>query len=66
MTPEQQEFRDEAERLALLPVADQKAILAMHRADARNPKVPKPDRDFARRRAAALERYLRQRRETSK
>ena len=41
MTPDQQrEYHEEAERLALLPVADQRAIIAMHEADAENPKVP--------------------------
>ena len=59
MTPEQeQEFREEAERLALLPVADQRAIIAMHRADAANPKVPKRDREFAAERAKVLSRLL--------
>jgi hypothetical protein len=55
----EQEHREEAERLALLPVDDQKRILAMHRADAANPKVPKRDREFARERADALEKHLR-------
>jgi hypothetical protein len=57
MTDEQeQEFREEAERLLSLPVEDQRAFVAMLRADAANGKVPKRDRDFARERADALER----------
>lgn len=52
------EYRDEAERLALLPVADQRAILAMHEADAKNPKVPKRDREYAAERAKALAQML--------
>jgi hypothetical protein len=55
----EQEFREEAERLAQLPVEDQKRIVAMHRIDASNPKVPKKDRGFARERADALEKHLR-------
>lgn len=53
------EHRDEARRLAQLPRAEQRAIIAMHQADADNPKVPKRDRDFARDRAKALTRLLR-------
>jgi hypothetical protein len=53
------DYRAEAERLALLPVADQKRIIAMHRADAANPKVSQRDREYARERADALERQLR-------
>lgn len=63
---EEQEHRAEAERLAQLPLAERRAILAMYRADSRNPKVPKLDRDFARRRVKALERYLRPRRKRHK
>ena len=50
--------RDEAARLAALAVEDQRAFVAMLRADAANRKVPKRDRDFARERADALERIL--------
>jgi hypothetical protein len=52
------EHRAEAKRLAALPTDDQRQIIAMHRADASNRKVPKADRDFAARRADALERLL--------
>ena len=55
----EQEYRDEAERLALLPVADQRAIIALHRSVAADSKVPKRDRDMARERADALESHLR-------
>jgi len=55
----EQEHRDEAERLAKLPRELQREIVAMHWTDARNPKVPKRDRQFARQRAMALERLLR-------
>jgi hypothetical protein len=54
-----QGFREEAERLSQLPRDLQKAIIAMHRLDADNPKAPKRDRDFAQKRAAALETHLR-------
>jgi hypothetical protein len=59
MTPERaQEYRDEAQRLAALFTEEQRAFIAMLRADAANPKVPKRDRDFAAERADALERIL--------
>ena len=59
MTPDRaNEHKDEADRLALLPVADQRAIIAMHRADAANPKVPRRDREYAAERAKALARFL--------
>lgn len=62
MTPErEQEIREEAERLRLLPREDQQAFIAMLRADGENRKVPKADRDFARERADALERFLKMR-----
>ncbi len=54
----EQEYREEAERLALLPAADQKEIIALHRSIADNPKVPKRERDAGRQRADALERHL--------
>jgi hypothetical protein len=53
-----QEHRAEAERLAQLPRDTQRQIVAMHWTDAKNPKVPKRDREFARERAEALERLL--------
>jgi len=54
----EQAYREEAERLALLPVADQHEIVALHRSVAANPKVPKGDRNAARELAEALERLL--------
>ena len=54
----EQEFRDEAARLAALTIEDQRAFVAMLRADAANRKVPKRDREFASKRADALERNL--------
>jgi hypothetical protein len=57
--PKDDEYRAEAERLALLPVADQGEIIALHRSVADNPKVPKADRQAAADRADALERHLR-------
>lgn len=60
MTPEQeQEYREEAERLAELPRDVQRHAVALIRAPANNPKVGKRDRDEARERADALERHLR-------
>lgn len=59
MTPEHElECREEAERLRLLSREDQRAFIAMLRADGENRKVPKADRDFALERADALERFL--------
>jgi len=49
----------EAQQLALLPVADQREILALHRSVAANAKVPKQDRELAKERADALSRHLR-------
>jgi hypothetical protein len=60
MSPAQeQETREEAKRLAELPITDQKQIIALHRGIADDEKVPEGDRDFARERADALERHLR-------
>jgi hypothetical protein len=53
-----QEYREEAERLALLPVPEQREIIALHRSIADNPKVPKREREAGRQRADALERLL--------
>jgi hypothetical protein len=53
------EHREEAERLAELPAADQREIIALHRSVASNRKAPKADRRQARERADALERHLR-------
>jgi hypothetical protein len=60
MTAEQgDEYKAEAERLSLLPPADQREIIALHRSVAGNPKLPKVDRRAAAERADALERHLR-------
>ena len=53
------EFRAEAERLALLPGEVQQQDVAIIRAPADDPKVGKSDREAARERADALEKYLR-------
>jgi hypothetical protein len=53
------EYRAEAERLALLPPADRREVIALHRSVAANPKLPKADRQAAADRADALERHLR-------
>jgi hypothetical protein len=53
------EHRREAERLALLPIEDQKAIIALHRSVADDKEVSESDRKKARERAAALTRLLR-------
>ena len=52
------EYRQEAERLKLLGLETQRDIVAMHRLVARNPKVPKKNREQARERAKALDRLL--------
>jgi hypothetical protein len=57
MDPEK-EYREEAERLAQLPVEVQLQILDIHRSTADNRKLSKRDRDAARERVEALERYL--------
>ena len=54
----QQEFREEAERLSALPQDVQRQIIAMHWADANNPRVPEADREYAKERADALEKFL--------
>jgi hypothetical protein len=53
------EYRAEAERLALLPAADQREVIALHRSVAANPKLGPADRQAAADRAEALERHLR-------
>jgi hypothetical protein len=59
MTDEQKcEYRAEAERLQLLPVTEQQAILELIGSPARDPKVSKANRHEARRRALALARLL--------
>jgi hypothetical protein len=54
----EQEYREEAERLAQLPVAGQREIIALHRSVASNPKVPEHERQAGLERADALERFL--------
>jgi len=53
-----EQFRSEAERLALLDKQTQRDLVNMHRNLARNPKLPGKDRAQARQRAAALARLL--------
>jgi len=55
----EQEYREEAKRLALLPRADQREIITLHRSIAGNAKVPKAERRAGMERAEALERFLR-------
>jgi len=55
----EQEYRDEAARLAQLPRDVQRTLIAQHRAIAADKSVPKPDREEAKQRAEALERHLR-------
>jgi hypothetical protein len=58
ITPEQQ-ARDEAERLALLPAADQQAVVALYRGLASDPLATPACKRFNKARAAALEKHLR-------
>lgn len=59
MTDEQmEEWRQEAERLKLVDRQTQRQIIAMHRQIAANSKIPKRDREHARQRADALEKFL--------
>jgi hypothetical protein len=53
------EWRAEAKRLREIDRAEQRLVVADHRKIADNLKVPKEDRDQARRHADALERLLR-------
>jgi hypothetical protein len=55
----EQEYREQAERLALVPKKVQSAVIAWLRDIASNPKLRKQDREEARKRANALERFLR-------
>ena len=60
MTPEkEQEYREEAERLAMLPVTEQRKIITMHREIAVGKGVPDAERQAGLERAEALERLLR-------
>jgi hypothetical protein len=53
-----EEFRQEAARLAMLPKADQRAVIALHRSVANDPGVSEANRTEARKRANALEMLL--------
>jgi hypothetical protein len=54
----EQEYREEAGRLAQLPVEVQRQILDIHRSTANDPKLRKRDREAARERLVALENFL--------
>jgi hypothetical protein len=56
---DEHEHREEAKRLALLPVEDQREIIAIYRACAKNPKTPKREREWGLARVKALEKHLR-------
>jgi hypothetical protein len=59
MTDEkEQEFREEAERLSALTVADQREVLAIYRECAENRKLPRREREWNRERIEALTRHL--------
>jgi hypothetical protein len=67
MTPEkEQEYREEAERLAILPVTEWRKIIAMHREIAAGDDVPEAERQAGLERAEALERFLRLKRKKRK
>lgn len=51
-------YRDEAERLKQLSLAEQRAIVELIGSPANDPKVSKENRKEARRRARALDRLL--------
>jgi len=54
----EREYAAEAERLALLPVADQREIIALHWSVANDEKVSADNRKEARARAKALQKLL--------
>lgn len=54
----EQEYREEADRLAQLPKADQREIVALHWSVARDAKVSEANRKEARQRAKALGKLL--------
>lgn len=56
---DEQEYREEAERLAAIPIQDQRAVLAIYRECAENKKLAKQDRESNKARVEALERHLR-------
>jgi hypothetical protein len=55
----ERDFREEAERLRLLPRDEQRAIIALHRSVANDREVSPANRQEARARVKALEKYLR-------
>jgi hypothetical protein len=60
MIPEkEQKYREEAERLAMLPREDQRQLIGQHRAIAADASVPEADRQESQERADALDRHLR-------
>jgi hypothetical protein len=63
--PSEEEFREEAERLALLDVETQRQIIAEQLAIGANPRVPADDREYAQARAKALQRHLKKKRKKS-
>jgi hypothetical protein len=52
------EFKQEAEGMRQLPESMQRTLIAEQRAIAADAEVPEADREYARKRAAALQRYL--------
>jgi hypothetical protein len=65
LTSEQQ-ARDEAQRVALLPVADQQAVVALYRGLAADPLATPACKRFNKARAAALQKHLRRLNHTRK
>jgi hypothetical protein len=62
----EQEYREEAERLALLSTADQRAVLDLHWKTANDPQLKKRDRQAALERVRALEKLLKKPRKKQK
>lgn len=57
-TEQEQEFREEAERLATIPFEDQKAVLAIYRECAENKQHTREEKAWNKARVEALERHL--------
>lgn len=55
---QEQEYREEAERLKALDRETQRQVIELHRRTAADPKATRADRRVARERADALERFL--------
>ncbi len=55
----EREYREEAERLATIPIEDQHAVLDIYRGCAENPKLPRRERERNRERIEVLELHLR-------